>query len=87
MVARQYEEVAVPLSWFLRNPEFRLGFADARSRRPPRFDLFATNAYEVGRLFAIVAPPDMTPHHRTASRELRWAFLNGDIPEMFPHEE
>ncbi len=71
MAAPQCETVDVPISHFLQNPEFQLGFTDKRMGREPRFDQFESNAYEIGRIFAVVAPPGVTPRHRGAAAALR----------------
>lgn len=83
MVDPQSETINVPVSHFLRNPEFQLGFTDKITGREPRFDQFETNAYEIGRIFAVVAPPGVTPAHRGAAAALRLAFLNCDIPDHY----
>ena len=44
----------------MSHADFRVGFADARAGRPPRFDDYAQRwEYERGRQFGIVAPPGL----------------------------
>jgi hypothetical protein len=54
----QVETVKVTTASIVRSPEFQLGVADVRARRPPRYD--DSFEYEWGRQFAVVAPRNLS---------------------------
>lgn len=82
-VERQRDTITVPPSYFFGDSDFRLGFADARAGRRPRFDDHS-ELYETGRLFAVIAPRAMPIDHLRGPDVLSHAFNAGLIPSRRP---
>ena len=75
----QVVSVDVSVLKIMSSREFRVGIAEARAGKPPRFDVEDDWNYERGRQFGIIAPANMDPRSDMAVRLFSAAVGRGYI--------